>query len=348
MRTAICTFGGAMLLLASLAGAGWADTNGFRLELRVWYATEILRCEQQGSDVKVLETWRGTLTPGTVIARLDLPKMPMAVSKGWPTADQPPVRSVAGRRVVLFLKRMPERADPEPRPRGDWVGADAWWVPATAAAVWFEQGRAYAMQNVSSNDPLKMSALNVERNRNAHASEADFKRAMHKLLAEKDAMTDALKAKRVDLLESMVHARFFWQQRDAISALGQCGKEAVPTLRKLYREDDYFSHNLMTVQALAQACGDEVAAEMTALAKDELIFWKEEAAKLPVGWQGELPAIVVHQQRRMILVAAIRIIEQAHYVPARDALELAADFWASLRRPRMHPEIAWSGSAIER
>ena len=311
--------------------------------------------QQRGDDVKVLETWRGTLTPGTVIARLDLPKMPMVVSKPWPAADEPPVASVSGRRVVLFLKRKPERADPEPRPPGDWVGADAWWVPVTAAAVWIEQGRAYAMQNVSSNDPLKMSALNVERNRNAHASEEDFKRAMHKLLAERDAMDDAVRARRVDLLEPMVHAGFFWQRCDAIRGLGQCGIEAVPTLRRLYREDKNFAHNMMTVQALAQAAGDEAPAEMTALVKDELTFWRGEASKLPAGSQGQLANMVEHQARRMNLVFAIRIIEKADYVPGRGTLEAHAQISGlprvlpTTRRavPWFGSAIAWSGSAIE-
>ena len=243
-----------MLLVASLAGPGWASVDGFQLEPRVWYATEIVLAEQQGSDVQVLETWRGTLTPGTVIARLDLPKMPLAVSKRWHTAEEPPVASVSGRRVVLFLKRLPERADPQPG--REWVGADAWWVPAEAAAVWFEDGQAYAMQHGWSDEPLKMEPLDVEPNR--HASEEDFKQAMHKLLAEKDALADARQAKRVDLLEPMTHARFWVQRHDAIEALGQCGPAAVPALSTLIRQNDYFSYD--AAQSLAQAYGDEAPA----------------------------------------------------------------------------------------
>ncbi len=163
-----------------------------------------------------------------------------------------------------------------------------------------------------------MAALDVEPNK--HASEQDFKRAMHKLLAEKDALADALQAKRVDLLEPMTHARFWGQRHAAVEALGQCGPAAVPVLRKLIRQDDYFACD--AAQAMAQAYGDEAPAQMTALVKDELAFWKVEAFKLPVGLRDQLHA--AHQHRRSALFVAVRIIEQAHYLPARDTVQARA------------------------
>ena len=187
MRKPLFSLVALLLLILAPARTGWASISCFDLERRVWYATEIVLGQQQGSDVKVLETWRGTLTPGTVVSHLDLPRMPLVVAKRWPRDEEPPVASVTGRRVVLFLKRLPERADPQPG--REWVGADGWWVPAEAAAVWLEEGRAYAMQHGWSDEPLEMEPLSVEPNR--HASEEDFKQAMHKLLAERDALADA-------------------------------------------------------------------------------------------------------------------------------------------------------------
>ena len=74
---------------------------------------------------------------------------------------------------------------------------------------------------------------------------------------------------------------------------------------------------------------------MTALAADELVFWKAEALKLPVGLKGQLRG--AHQYRRGVLSVAVRTIEKAHYLPARDTVQALRDFWASQPRPRMPP-----------
>ena len=118
----------------------------------------------------------------------------------------------------------------------------------------------------------------------------------------------------------------------------------MPVLRNLIRQDDYFSCD--AAQALAQAYGDEAPAQMTALVKDELAFWKVEAFKLPVGLKDQLHA--AHQHHRGSLFVAVRIIEQAHYVAARDTVQALREFWASLPRPKDARKSDWLVAECDR
>ena len=297
MRTTICTFGIAILLVASLAGAGWAESlPTFQLDVCAWQATEVFLAAQDGRDVTVEESWQGTLPKGAVIRGLDLPTKPVEVGtwehvigtdnwrrlspelrRGLLVGQEQPPPVVHFKQVVLFLK--PAVAEPGQPPEGaKWVGAGGYKSIETSAA-WVEDSKVYALFQPMNPGPQLMWPAGYGDDDRPNTL-ANFKRETLAMLAAGRRWPKRLRSRRqpaAELLVPMAHGPYRLEQEDAITALGGCDPAGVAALEKLMRE--YGPFTWCATLALAQAYGDEGGAEMTALIRDELAWWKRRKAE---------------------------------------------------------------------
>lgn len=325
MRKRSFVLAGAVVLLLALASPSWAGLKPvFLLEDCVWNATEIVVAAQQANCVTVLETWQGNLTKGTVIEGLELPAMPLEVSS-WDAKTKHAM--VRGERVVLFLKHPDIK--PGAKSAAEWAGAGLFGL-TEVSAVWIEAGQAYSLQQPKNPGPQGLWPLGLWPR---EPTEGNLKQRTLEIRAAKRALAEALlipdPAERVKLLEPMAKSELWYQRREAIAAMGQCGPAAGLTLQKLLRH--YGKNTPQLVEALAQAAGDNAGAEMTALLQKELIFWKWAAPDLPVGWwNSEMENGEEYRGRYCILESALKTIEETHCVAARDVVRQLRDLWVSL------------------
>ncbi len=259
MRTTICTFGPAMLLVASLAGGGWAESlPTFQLDVCAWQAAEVFLAAQDGRDVTVEESWYGSLPKGAVIRGLDLPTKAIGVGtwehvigtdnwrrlspelqRGLLLGQVQPPPIVHFKQVVLFLK--PRTGEPgQPSPSAKWVGAGGYKSKSIeTSAAWVEESKVYALFQPMNPGPQLMWPAGYGDNDRPNTL-ANFKRETLAMLAARQALAKAIALpdanRRAELLVPMAHGPYRLEQEDAITALGGCGPAGVPALEKLMRE----------------------------------------------------------------------------------------------------------------
>jgi hypothetical protein len=274
---------------------------------------------QQDNSVKVLETWKGTLVEGAVIQVLELPASPLEVAT-WEENAAP--KMVSGKRMVLFLKHADKAIA---SPTGEtWVGASTWG--ARASSVWIEAGQAYAFSQRINPGP---SALWPMGNESKLMQETLDILVAQTALEKTKALPDA--TQRASALQPMTTGKYWLQCQEAIAAMGECGAPALPLLHQILKKNGNNSSDVTT--ALARAARENAGAEMTALLKEELVFWEKEASGLPVGWWNSLNPQDRRQRlqnRYGILQPAIKTVTDLHYLPATKVVNELRDLWISL------------------
>ncbi len=118
-------------------------------------------------------------------------------------------------------------------------------------------------------------------------------------------------------------------------ALGQCGPAAVPALEHMLKQyDDNFNISNLT-RAVADAHQDQAGPAMVGLLKEELAYWKRTAPTRARDHFWDIGG--THLAHYGILQAALEIVKQSHYLPARGVVRELRDFWATL--PRFDSEL---------
>ena len=165
---------GLLILLTSCCAFGGIRPS-FMLDYSSWHATDIVVVTPLADDgsFQVLESWKGDLRPGAIIAIPDLAPKPDSVPINWYPHDSfspfkrwtevpvvPP-----GSRIVLYLKDGSQAAESTGE-RSRWVAANL-FSDMKASAAWIYDGRAYGFVQMINPGPSVFVPLWYSTERNA-------------------------------------------------------------------------------------------------------------------------------------------------------------------------------------
>lgn len=310
----------------------------FSLLYLPWHATDIVVVTEGDvvdGRVTVLETWAGGLKAGELITVPGLGAFASDASRtvsrfGFSKkGDKPPV-IVSPERMVLFLKRVSTSAATDEQTR------QSNWQPSSrfggmkVSIAWITGDHTYAFTQVMNPGPSLLTSLGF--------SEAELKIEVDRTTGERDllkriaALGDA-KAKARQAAKHIDSANFL-ARREAFAILGASGKDALPWLRRVLRDDSKQNLHPDAVKTLAVAGGEDVVPELTAIVEAELQFWQETAPGLKRGWWngkgvdwnqvGDLRA------RYCLVLEVFYALRKLESPACRDAVTSFRDYWRSL------------------
>ena len=99
------------------------------------------------------------------------------------------------------------------------------------------------------------------------------------------------------------------------------------------------------VHAIATAAGDDAGQEITAILRDELVFWQTESPKLAVGWWNNTEPAERRETLRNrygLLSQGLRELEERSYPPSQEIVTQIRDFWLSLPQLNENKNISES------
>lgn len=341
LKTALIAF---VLLPAGLAHARLMPS--FHLESCAMNATDIVVADEGETidgELTVLEVWTGGLKPGATIHLPGLERFahqnPRTEHRFWigrPGDEQEPV-IVDGRRMVLFLKRVPEQDKQESAaPPKDVEEADVWthasrWGDIGASVAWVHEKKTFAYQQVVNPGPSALNALPY--------SEKAMKERTLAITKARDILTSLLESADPSAAAattlSYLDSEFYAIRMQALGMLGELGDAALPKLRSILKDPKrlaYFSH---TVKAMEQAGGERVLDDMIRIVDEELGYWKKNAPGLDQGWwngKGELSIDRLGElrSRYSYVLEALRVLEQYAPEDSRPAVQAFRDYWRSM------------------
>ena len=134
----------------------------FMLDYCTWHASDIVVVSQGvGSDgqLTVLETWKGLLKRGATLSIPSLTGYTPEVSKPFGRDQEPPIKAVTGKRMVLFLTRGPKVPEVSSQPASAATQPGIAWSSASlyremnVSMVWIENGQVYNFRQVINPGP---------------------------------------------------------------------------------------------------------------------------------------------------------------------------------------------------
>jgi hypothetical protein len=317
-------FAAILFLSAIRASAGIRPS--FCLEECGWHATDIVVAAQSAKPgtLTLIDVWKGDLKPGAAIRVADLQIAPITVA--IPFGIKPPVATVTGARFVLFLRRVAGFKSSLVPPALPAFTGIARFGGTQVSAVWIEQNRAYAFQQVMNPGPTELCALGQ--------TETELRKQTLALLAAKNGLRQAeaiiSRSDRARALQPMTSSLYWDQSGEAFSALGNCGKDALPLLRPML--DDNLHNESELVNALAAAAGTDAGEELVSVICKEFDYWEKTAPSLKHGWWNADPA----EQRGALraryetLDDSLCALAKCPYPPALEVVTRLRGFWSSL------------------
>lgn len=259
----------------------------FSLNYSAWHATHIVVVDQVG---RILESWKGDLVVGEAfpfpIAVFSLPS-PGPISYLYvrkPHADAPDV--VTDARRVLFLTQQKGTNDWQPAVHAD----------MSVSMAWIEAGQVYAimqLMNPGSSEIVPMS-MTEEIFQQAVEAVMQLQQSFDDVRLEPDS---AMRARR--LIPFLDTASYECNQA-ALVLLAECGKEALPFLRSLLRDEGRSAMHDKLIRALTKAGGQEVKQDLIALFKEDLVYWQHTGPNLG-DWWGQQPMTARYSRTLAIL-----------------------------------------------
>jgi len=324
--------------IAFLATGARADAGigpSFHLDDCVWNATDIIVAKQRGNAgmVTILETWKDELKAGASIQVADLPIAPMQ-PQVW--VGGPPEKTVTGNRMILFLVPGSAKENSDTHTAAQiWHGV-ASYSGTKVSVAWIEGDAAYAFEQVNNPGPTELekisekASLIQDQTRDILTSQEGLRKAM--------TIQDA--AARATALESLAKLSVWECRREAVAALGGCGRAGLPMLHEMLH-DGHFDQTGV-VNAIGTASGDGAGDEMKAILTAEAEFWTHAAPGLPVGWwnnvePGDRREALRNQYE--LLSAALNQVAKLHYAPALEVIQSLRNLWLSF--PQLNDKLGF-------
>ncbi|MBA3765699.1 MAG: hypothetical protein H0W99_01675 [Acidobacteria bacterium] len=323
----------------------------FWLEACSWRATHIV-VATEGKKIdgvlRVLESWKGELMVGETIRIPELAAFnPTEARKVHPLwSDTEPGAQqvyVTGERIVLFLrdaKQMAaevgeeareDQAVKSPSVPSRWKTANSMGDEIKVSMVWIEQGDVYGFVQQINPGPTLLSLLPW--------SEAKMQQQVMHILETRDALNSSLTiadpARRAEALQPFVGDQLFFANQAAFEGLAKCGEAALPVLRKIMNDDSLVETQENAIEAFAQAGGNTVADELTALVEKELKFWQQTAPTLQKGWWNgagfaSIDEVEPLRDRYGKVYRALIALKPMRYRPCEKIVTEFRDYWRSL------------------
>jgi len=310
----------------------------FMLDHSAWHATDIVVAGEGDTvdgTLSVQEVWKGHLAPGSTLSIPDLAAFSdeeaRTVKFRWKPMDhnvQPTVLS--GQRMILFLKRSAKVSEEDNQSKPDH------WQPASVfeemrvSVVWIEQENVYAFIQVSNPGPsiLMPHELSEEKMKERVSRIVQTQNVLAKITADTDP------EKRVKGAAKYVRSDIQHARGEAFRILAGCKATAVPFLKSLLSDETYASQYRSIIGALSSAGGSALGKEFSEIVKEELLFWKEQAPLLEVGWWNgkglERKDVNTLQNRYSKILYVLYGLQKMNYEGSRKPVRAFRDYWRSL------------------
>lgn len=325
-----------LLLLLAAPSARAAIRPSFYMEYCAWFATHVVvvtEGEKIDGSLTVLESWKGDLAVGDIISVPELAdfnaKSSRLIKKPiWDRSTGPP-RYVTCDRMVLFLKEKPHaktEGDESARIRS-WDSANR-WGGMNVSALWIEGETTYAFIQVMNPGPsILIDYGKSEGEINKIFSEMDDE---HASLARASAVKDP--AARAEALETFTASEQFPARDAAFEGLRGCGRPALPTLRRLLRDETRLKTHDLVIKTMSDIGGEDVGEELTRVVSEELSFWKATAPGLKEGWRNQFkgPETEDLYDRYTKLYEALLGLKKLKYAGSYAVVNELRDYWRSL------------------
>jgi len=320
------------LLISGLVHSALAGIRPFfLLDYCSWHATDIVVVEvmPEPGVFRVVESWKGDLEPGSPV---DLPQLqPIADAKeisSYPQRfdeirpaglnEQIPAQAV-GSHLVLFLKKEPDASSKKWRPA-------AFFNEMKSSVVWMDGGQIYGFRQVINPGPsiLVTLAMGVDKMKTRVMEILRIQLDLAKVMATQDG------AARAEGLKTYVRSDVYEAQQVALSELGKCGPQALPTIREMMADPVFADEGADLNKAFAEAGGASVGEELDSRLQEQLKFWQAAAPTLSAGWWNQdanshAPLRERYMQPKELVLA----LERVHYRPASITAEQLDYFWRS-------------------
>jgi len=317
----------------------------FWLESCAWDATDIV-VATAGSQIDggftVIESWKGDLKPGQDIVVSELasfePPSSRIIQTFSDAEEEEPVEYVTGSRMILFLKRKAEGV----RERGQaavQAAGSVVWGPASsegvkASVVWVEEDQTFAFYRPNyhgrslltdydmSEYEIRARVLDLTRTRNW------FDQAM--AIPEPSIRAEELGA--LGAHASLAALDLYFARKIVFGEIQKCGEPALPTLRRMLRDQSLLRVHPEVVESLAVAGGEKVGDELTALIREEMEFWKAIGPSLKKGWWNNIPQPDTYRLRDRYgkVYAALVALRKLRFAGCKEVVAEFRDFWRSL------------------
>lgn len=310
----------------------------FSLQSCSWNATDIvLATEGEVIDGKfqVLEVWKGTLKIGNKISVPELaafaPKTNRTVSSGrryndWSGFKLEGSAVVSGAKMVLFLKRGPEKPE-------TWQSASI-DNDLSVSVVWIEQHQTYAIRQIENPGPSVLTEL--------RQSEAELKKEVNGLIQTQNSLLKAASmenpSNRAQSLRPFLQSPNLYARRSAFAELSKSGQAALPILREMLIDKTLSSQHAEVVEAFGNEGGMAVGKELSDLLETETLFWRQIAPKLTPDWWSK--GVVVKggevislHHRYSKLLSTLVALKKMKYPGCKAAVMQLREFWKAELSP---------------
>jgi hypothetical protein len=326
----------AVLLFTIHAEAGIRPS--FVLDYCTWHATHIV-IATEGDEIDgkltVLESWKGDLQPGEVVSIPELaifkPQSSREVKRGI-FGSEKPKKYVTGSRMILFLRKLDRPVETLNEPVDKSHGSDR-WEPASrqgmnVSVLWIEGGQSFAfIQVMNPGDSILTYYDDSEREIIDQAFEVlHLQERVNSSVAIQD------ESKRAEALAQFALSESYYARDVAFAELQKCRKAALPVLRKMLGDQTILKRHSEVIKTLSAAGGDEVAAELTTIVREELGFWQETGPRLRDGWWNNMnePETEVLRNRYSKVLEALYSLRKLKPVGCKEVVTEFRDFWRSL------------------
>lgn len=303
----------------------------FSLEDSSWKATEIVVVTEEekiDGNVRVLEVWKGDLKAGTELSVPELASFAEEEKRTESSLFSPRAKNqnspmiVTGAKMVLFLKAPAENSD-------KWQPANL-YNEMSVSLVWIEQGETFGYVQVMNPGPSVLIRLRL--------SEKELQTQVAQIVKTQSALlkTSSLNnlSQRAQTLRKFTSSDHYYARELAFEELAKCGAAALPVLRNMLDDETLLHRHGDVVEALGQAGGTSVGAELTSLVETETKFWKETAPKLKQGWWNGTGVQEAERQtlqnRYSKVLSALYALKKMKYPECKRAVTQFRDFWRSL------------------
>ena len=312
----------------------------FHAEQAAWNATHIVVASEGeviDGRLTVLESWKGDLVVGAIIEVPELKQfqtVPAGTIDRRFTArkdvpdDAPEV--VGCQKIVLFLVRNPAVAVQE---APMWLSAmtvGQQRLPMAVSLTWLEGEEVLAMQQEKSPGAAVLMPLTE--------TAQDFHKFVTQVIQMKreieEIATRANPAFRAAGYKRHVESKSSFARHAAFAGLSSCGQAGGTALQAILRDESLVRLHGPAVAALAKIEGIDTVPLLVEIIEQEIVFWKETALALQLGWWNGKGLNSTRQQELQScygrVVEAVFALDRHPDPRAAQAVTRLRDFWRSL------------------
>ena len=324
-----------LFLSAIFGGSLKADLRpSFALDYSSWKADHILVIEE-GNKVDgiwvVVESLRGEFMPGELL-ELDELADPLRPD---PEADDAFLQyfipdSIVDHRVILFLEGS----------RKNWQAAAHFSKDLKLAAVWVEQGKCFAFQQVVNPGPVILAPLNTGYPDPHQMTEKEVWQQAQTIGQGKSeilSLEEAPKEKAVELVPYLTSSNYYLRQQ-AHETIRSFGWPGVLVIQPLLVNPGLVKYHGELIITLGETGGKSVGPILNHLLMKDLNLWQEEVDSLTQGWwnfQGGVNRDRVLRMREVYFrtLMILRAMKNIEYYDDIQPVANLRKFW------RSHPQL---------